>query len=315
MRQSRLLRLCARVDRHVIAHACMPRSIRGCFTATLSSIRAAPVGSRRPCSQSCRVRGETPNNSANSCCDMPMLARASAASVSFTFVTRAAWPRRICMTDCNKSFWNFSISEDIFNSLPQLSQERRGKSVELGLRIDNQQPNNFLGRQKVDYSSTTALADSGARPTYFPTTSTPPYHCTNLWVGCNEIDELLPLRYRPDFRCISDENRSLGNSTHGAIIRQCRSECNQVSRAARMRDNEAVNKLVLHAPIRGQTTRSIYQFEIELSYPQCAAISPVCVCDCAQGLPPLRSTASFALNPSSPTSRCCAPCSTGSTVY
>jgi hypothetical protein len=215
----------------------MPRSIRGCFTATLSSMRAAPVGSRRPCSQSCRVRGETPNNSANSCCDMPMLARASAASVSLTFVTRAAWPRRICLTDCNKSAWNFSISEGIFNSLPQLSQERRGESVELGLRVNNQQPNNFVGRQKIDYSRTAALTDSGARPTHLSTTSTPPYHCTSLRVGCNEIDELLPLRYRPDFRCISDEHRSFGNSTHGVIIRQCRRSCNQVRSADPMRDN------------------------------------------------------------------------------
>ena len=34
----------------------------GCLTATLSSVRAAPVGSRRPCSQSYSVRGETPSN-------------------------------------------------------------------------------------------------------------------------------------------------------------------------------------------------------------------------------------------------------------
>jgi hypothetical protein len=44
------------VGRHVFN----ARRNSGCSTATRSSVLAAPVGSRRPCSQSCRVRGETP---------------------------------------------------------------------------------------------------------------------------------------------------------------------------------------------------------------------------------------------------------------
>jgi hypothetical protein len=89
-----------------------------------------------------------------------MLALASAAAVSLTLVTRAAWPRRICFTDSSKSFWNFSTSEGIFNSLPQLSQERRGKGVELGFRVNDQQPHSFIGGYEVDDARSTALSNS-----------------------------------------------------------------------------------------------------------------------------------------------------------
>jgi len=65
--------LCVRVDQPVIPHRCMLRSTLGYFAATFSSIRAAPVGSRRPCSQSCSVLDETPNKFANSPWDMPIL--------------------------------------------------------------------------------------------------------------------------------------------------------------------------------------------------------------------------------------------------
>jgi hypothetical protein len=91
-----------------------------------------------------------------------MLALASAASVSLTLVTRAAWPRRICLTDSNRSFWNFSTSEGIFNSLSQLSQERRRKSVELGFGVDDQQPYNFIARYEANNASATTLTDSRA---------------------------------------------------------------------------------------------------------------------------------------------------------
>ena len=142
--------LCVRVDQPVIPHRCMLRSTLGYFAATFSNIRAAPVGSRRPCSQSCSVLDETPNKFANSPWDMPILALASAAAVSLTFVTRAAWPRRICFTDSSKSFWNSSTSDGIFNSLLQLGQERRGKGVELGFGVDDQQPYNFIYRHKLN---------------------------------------------------------------------------------------------------------------------------------------------------------------------
>jgi len=57
-----------------------------------SSVLAAPEGSRLPCSQSCNVRTDTPNNVANSNCDTPTFALALAAGVKATTVVRAALP-------------------------------------------------------------------------------------------------------------------------------------------------------------------------------------------------------------------------------
>jgi hypothetical protein len=55
---------------------CSSRSTSGWSTETRSSVLAAPVGARRPCSQSCSVRGETPSRAANSCCESAQWARA-----------------------------------------------------------------------------------------------------------------------------------------------------------------------------------------------------------------------------------------------
>lgn len=57
------------------------RSTSGCLAAMRRSVRAAPEGDRRPCSQSRRVRGETPRSAANFSWDRPVFARASATSV------------------------------------------------------------------------------------------------------------------------------------------------------------------------------------------------------------------------------------------
>ena len=75
------------------------RRIFGCEAATLSRVLAAPVGSRRPCSQSWSVRADIPKRFAKSCCDSPVLARASTAAGNLTVVTRAACPSLICFTD------------------------------------------------------------------------------------------------------------------------------------------------------------------------------------------------------------------------
>ncbi len=206
--------LCARVDQPVIRQGCMPRRTLGCFTATFSSIRAAPVGSRRPCSQSCNVLDETPNKSANSPCDIPILALASAAAVSLTLVTRAAWPRRICFTDSSKSFWNISTSDGIFNSLPQLGQKRRRKRIELGFGVDDQQPNDFIPRHKINNAGAATLANSRPRPTHFSTAPAASNHRTGLWVSRDERDELLTLNFRPDLRRIAHEDRRFSNSAH-----------------------------------------------------------------------------------------------------
>lgn len=89
------------------------RNTSGCLTATRSRVRAAPVGSRLRCSQSCSVRLETPSRSANSTCDNPICIRASATGESSTFVLRAALPRFICSTEVSRSAWKLSNSLSI----------------------------------------------------------------------------------------------------------------------------------------------------------------------------------------------------------
>lgn len=79
------------------------RTTAGARRATRSRVRAAPLGWRRPCSQSCKVRTDTPISRANSGCVMPSCERALAASVSGTSVTRAACPAFICRTDSSSS--------------------------------------------------------------------------------------------------------------------------------------------------------------------------------------------------------------------
>ena len=85
-------------------------SASGLCVATRSRVCAAPVGSRRPCSHSWSVRRETPKSWANRACDRPTLARALAAAVVGTCVTRANAPDLNSRTDCSKSAWNCSIS-------------------------------------------------------------------------------------------------------------------------------------------------------------------------------------------------------------
>jgi hypothetical protein len=70
------------------------RSTSGRFAAIASNERAAPVGLRRPCSQSCNVRTDTPSTFANFGCESPERMRASRASGTSIWCTRAARPLR-----------------------------------------------------------------------------------------------------------------------------------------------------------------------------------------------------------------------------
>ena len=66
-------------------------SAAGFLWAIRSNVRAAPEGIRRPCSQSCNVRTDTPSNAANRDWDNPVLWRTS--ETAGTFTTRPDLPR------------------------------------------------------------------------------------------------------------------------------------------------------------------------------------------------------------------------------
>ena len=53
------------------------RTALGFVLAIANSVRAAPLGCLRPCSQPCSVRTDTPSSAANCDCDRPVFLRAS----------------------------------------------------------------------------------------------------------------------------------------------------------------------------------------------------------------------------------------------
>lgn len=87
----------------------------GVRSAISSKFRAAPDGSRRPCSHSCKVRTDTPSNFANAACDRPTLIRASVAAETATLVTRPS-PPRAWRIDSSKSTSN-AVTPSFFDLL------------------------------------------------------------------------------------------------------------------------------------------------------------------------------------------------------
>jgi hypothetical protein len=73
----------------------------GLRSAINSSVRAAPDGARRPCSQSCNVRFETPSSAAKRSCESPVFSRMLATLGRFT--TRPWRPLLISRSPCKIS--------------------------------------------------------------------------------------------------------------------------------------------------------------------------------------------------------------------
>ena len=73
----------------------------GFLWAIKSNVRAAPDGARRPCSQSCSVRTDTPNKEANRDCESSVILRIS--TTGGTFSTRPVLPCFRSRIPCNIS--------------------------------------------------------------------------------------------------------------------------------------------------------------------------------------------------------------------
>src|ERR1700693_28852 len=78
--------------RDTFTHATSSKAC-GFFAAIMSKVRAAPEGTRRPCSQSCRVRTEMPSNSAKRPWERPVFSLVLA--TLGTLITRPYLPRLI----------------------------------------------------------------------------------------------------------------------------------------------------------------------------------------------------------------------------
>jgi len=193
------------------------RNTSGCLTATRNKVRAAPVGSRRPCSQSCKVRGETPSNSANSRCDNPTCSRAAATGESSTSVRRTASPRCICPTEASRSAWNLFISSSIIDAPFQSRQKLYRQVIELRLRVSDEQPNSAIPDDEVDDSRSAPLPSPTRRPTHLPAATTPRNEGARLRVRGNPGDELLTLVIRPDRGSVLHEHVRLGDRPHATL--------------------------------------------------------------------------------------------------
>jgi hypothetical protein len=140
----------------------------GFLLATSNSVRAAPEGARRPCSQSCRVRTETPISSANCPCDRPVLARILA--TLGMLVTRPYSPRLSWRRPSRISRPMFRLALDIFRFLSDLPKHVRWNFLRDILRVHRQHPNHPM-------SSSHVVNDAIA--TAFTATRRPPSQFTN----------------------------------------------------------------------------------------------------------------------------------------
>src|SRR5207245_1052824 len=110
----------------------------GFFAAIASRVRAAPEGARRPCSQSCSVRTDTPSSWANRAWDSPvfLLARAT----SGTLITRPTSPRLISRRPWRISAPTSRIALAIFYLLANLAKQVSGNGVFHVLGVQRQHP-------------------------------------------------------------------------------------------------------------------------------------------------------------------------------
>ena len=119
----------------------------GLRSAIKSSVRAAPDGARRPCSQSCSVRIDTPSNVAKRSCESPVFSRTLATLGRFT--TRPWQPLLISRSPASTSrpifLLLFVISEKLLKLFYRQSSisgnTAHGKSVDGIITWNSDDPN------------------------------------------------------------------------------------------------------------------------------------------------------------------------------
>ena len=135
------------------------------------SVRAAPEGARRPCSQSCSVRTDTPSSRAKSDCDNPVRSRTPATAGNF--VTRPCCPRLISRmpSRISRPILRFVLA---INFLPDLAQNVRGDAVRFVLGINRQHPDLALvGAGEINYANPSTLAATGNAPSKLADSTVP----------------------------------------------------------------------------------------------------------------------------------------------
>src|SRR6266404_127105 len=131
----------------------------------MSKVRAARDGARRPCSQSCNVRTDTPSNCAKRVCDRPVFSRVL--PTSGTLITRPIWPRLISRRPRRISAPTsrvFFLS--ILHLFANLTQHLGGNLVFDILGVHGQHPDQaLLHFREVNDAITTAFSPASRPPT------------------------------------------------------------------------------------------------------------------------------------------------------
>src|SRR3990172_579611 len=126
----------------------------GLRSATRRSVRAAPEGARRPCSQSCNVRTDTPSRVANRACERPVFSRMLATSGTLT--TRLCSPRLISRSPSRISRPMLRFVLVIFRLLPNLPEYMPRNILCDVLRVHRQHPYHSVSASHVVNDPVTA---------------------------------------------------------------------------------------------------------------------------------------------------------------
>ena len=140
--------------------------------ATINNVRAAPDGARRPCSQSCSVRTETPSSAANLDWESPVFSRMLATSGRRTM--RPASPRLNSRSPSRISRPILCFALAILHFLPNLSEYVRRNVLRDVLRVHRQHPDDAVRvLHVVDDALPTALPGPRRGPAQFSDATRP----------------------------------------------------------------------------------------------------------------------------------------------
>src|SRR5690606_2916726 len=202
------------------------RNTSGWRNAISISACAGPEGLRRPCSHSCRVRGEMCSTSANSRCVRPVLLLACATSLGCTWQILATFAAFISFTDWRSLLpmsSPVSVSLLIFQHLTNRLQDMCGYVLHDGLFVDHQQPDHATWQSgEVNYSYSTPLPCARNRPANLSTSTATRNDITCLRIGCQPGKECAPLFVGPNIPGICCKCGSFDDRVQGAIVRHWR---------------------------------------------------------------------------------------------
>src|SRR6202142_1465718 len=196
-------------------------SARGFLAATSSNVRAAPDGARRPCSQSCNVRTDTPSNDANRDWESPVFPRIIA--TSGTLITRPYSPRLISRSPSRISRPTFLFVLAIFHFLPDLPEYVSRDVVGDVLRMHREHPDHAMcTADVVNHAVTAPLTAPRCCPAKLADTARARDYRSSLRIRHQRRLQCQVLIIRHVAEHELHKEARLDEAEHHGIIRQCR---------------------------------------------------------------------------------------------